>query len=98
MTPAQLNMSCESSTRGLLLVQIVTGTTPSTRGKLQTPDTPQDCPEEVWALVQQCLMFKPEDRPSAKEVTHPASASGIRPAESVHPLHIEVHNGNFTGV
>lgn len=49
-------------------LQMVTGTTPSTRGKLPTPDTPRDCPADIWDLVQQCLMLKPEDRPSAKEV------------------------------
>ena len=59
---------------GLLLklrwsyLQIVTGTSPSTRGKLPTPDIPRDCPTEIWDLIQQCLVLKPGDRPSAKQV------------------------------
>ena len=46
----------------------MTGTSPSTRGKLPTPDIPRDCPTEIWELIQQCLVLKPGDRPSAKQV------------------------------
>ena len=61
------------SRNALLHLQIVTGMTPTTRGKLPTPETPQDCPADIWDLVQQCLLLKPEDRPSAKEVRSHAS-------------------------
>ena len=56
-------------------LQIVTGTTPSTRGKLPTPNIPQDCPADIWELIQQCLVLNPNDRPSAKQVTQSCSSA-----------------------
>lgn len=53
---------------GCWYLQIVTGTTPSTRGKLPTPDTPRTCPADIWDLIQQCLVLDPAERPSAKQV------------------------------
>ena len=52
------------------VLQIVTGKTPTSRGKLPMPDTPSACPADIWGLIEQCLLLKPEDRPPAKEVVH----------------------------
>jgi serine/threonine protein kinase len=60
----------DSQQPGFLCMQIITSKTPASRGKLPTPDTPSACPADVWDLIQQCLMLKPEDRPSAKQVAH----------------------------
>jgi hypothetical protein len=71
---ADTRRSCEflamfQGQQASLNVQIVAGMTPCSRGKLPMPETPQDCPAEIWHLVQQCLLLKPEERPSAKEVS-----------------------------
>jgi hypothetical protein len=76
--PSCKSLAMSQRRHGLLDLQIVTGMTPSSRGKLPTPETPQDCPAEVWDLVQQCLLLKPEERPSAKEVSKGQRLSGSR--------------------
>lgn len=71
-TELMISLSCPKTLAqrddDIIFLQIVTGTSPSTRGKLPTPDTPRDCPADIWDLIQQCLVLKPEDRPSAKQV------------------------------
>jgi serine/threonine protein kinase len=79
-TRIELGVSCgyfrfAAAATSFAFLQIVTGTSPSTRGKLPTPDTPRDCPAVIWDLIQQCLVLKPEDRPTAKQVTRRCSAA-----------------------
>ena len=47
--------------------QIVTGIMPVTRGRLSVPSCPQDCPHDIFELIQDCTAQDPEDRPTAKE-------------------------------
>lgn len=44
---------------------MVVGCVRNSSGRLQPP-TPEDCPGDVWALIQQCTSGKAADRPTAK--------------------------------
>ena len=45
--------------------QMVVGCARNSSGRLQPP-TPEDCPGDVWALIQQCTSGKAAERPTAK--------------------------------
>jgi hypothetical protein len=44
---------------------MVVGCARNSSGRLQPP-TPEDCPGDVWALIQQCTSGKTTERPTAK--------------------------------
>ena len=47
-------------------VQIVTGEAP-VRGRMRDVRCPEDCPREVANLIDACMRFDPDSRPSAIE-------------------------------
>lgn len=51
----------------VVLWEIVTGERPN-RGKMRLPLVPDECPEEVAALILECLSEAPAERPSAAEI------------------------------
>ena len=55
---------CSASVRPQVLWGIVTGERPQ-RGNLRAPRVPEDCPQEVAGLIQQCTAFDPTKRPTA---------------------------------
>ena len=50
----------------LLLLQIVTRTTPVKRGLLHDPRVPEDCPADVRTLIADCTKLIAADRPDTK--------------------------------
>lgn len=52
---------------GIVLWEICTGEIPE-RGRLRDIKVPEECPEEVRALVLECLETRPSMRPSALQI------------------------------
>ena len=51
---------------GVVLLEIVTGIMPVTRGRVPPPEVPSQCPGDIWDLIQRCMLSEPEARPTAK--------------------------------
>lgn len=51
---------------GVVLLELVTGIMPVTRGRVPPPEVPRQCPPDIWDLIQRCMVSKPEARPTAK--------------------------------
>ena len=51
---------------GVVLLEIVTGIMPVTRGRVPPPEVPSQCPEDIWDLIQRCMVSEPTARPTAK--------------------------------
>ena len=51
---------------GVVLLEIVTGILPKARGQMPPPLVPDECPADVWQLIQSCIAADPEARPTAK--------------------------------
>ena len=50
----------------MVLLEIVTGIMPVTRGRVPPPEVPRQCPPDIWDLIQRCMVSEPEARPTAK--------------------------------
>ena len=51
---------------GVVLWELATGKIPE-RGFIALPDPSEACPTELATLIQKCLSYDPDDRPTAKE-------------------------------
>jgi hypothetical protein len=49
-----------------MLLEIVNGGLAKAPGQMQQPHVPDDCPSDVWQLIQSCLASQPAVRPTAK--------------------------------
>lgn len=63
----QCTVSADMYAFGLLLVSLLTGQMAEARGSWRLPRAPEDCPQDVAALVGECLLVEPQQRPSAAE-------------------------------
>jgi hypothetical protein len=71
--------------------QMVVGCARNSSGRLQPP-TPEDCPGDVWALIQQCTSSKSAERPTAKvrglrQCVYCSRSGPVPPASQEPPLH-----------
>ncbi|KAL4424194.1 hypothetical protein ABPG75_001495 [Micractinium tetrahymenae] len=69
---------------GVVLWEIATGELPS-RGQMRELMVPEDCPQEVAALINRCLASDPAARPSAVEVVELLSKAPAVPTGGVVP-------------
>ena len=51
---------------GVVLLEIVTGVLAKARGHMQKALVPDNCPPDVWQLIQSCIDTQPAARPTAK--------------------------------
>ena len=81
-----LSLQVDVYSFGVIMWEVVSHEPPS-RGRMRNLKVPQECPEEINALINACLSEDPTDRPSAKEVydvlkewrdKHAALLQGIR--------------------
>jgi hypothetical protein len=59
-------LRCLSRSFGVVLLEIVTGIMPVTRGRVPPPEVPAQCPADIWDLIQRCMVSEPGLRPTAK--------------------------------
>ena len=57
----------DSYSLGVVIWELVTGETPA-RGSMRAVRVPEECPEAVAALIQQCMAMAPADRPDADAI------------------------------
>jgi hypothetical protein len=75
----------------VVLLEIVTGIMPVTRGRVPPPEVPAQCPQDVWDLIQRCMLTEPGLRPTAKvcfesHVLSPEQAVQKQPVAAVEAL------------
>eukprot|EP00884_Botryococcus_braunii_P015478 jgi/Botrbrau1/2613/Bobra.145_1s0034.2 len=64
---AQVSEKCDIFSLGVVLWEIVTGERPHFR-QLRPLQVPDECPEDVDAIIRACRRVDPAERPTAKEV------------------------------
>lgn len=52
---------------GIMLAEIATGQVVCRRGQWRLPCVPEECPQAVFALIQDCTDVYPQHRPSAAQ-------------------------------
>ncbi|EFN57123.1 hypothetical protein CHLNCDRAFT_21563, partial [Chlorella variabilis] len=67
LTGRKCNSSVDIYSLGVLLWELCTGEYPS-RGSMREPRVPQECPQQVADLIQECLQEEAAARPTVRQV------------------------------